>query len=169
MNDPLTPGDESHGLEEQLVSYLDGELEAVEARRVEEALAADPRVRQELRQLERSWELLDELPRTQVDESFTRSTVEMIAVCAEKDLVAARSELPRRKRRAWLLAGGTLLAAAAAGFLFVATLSHRADEQVLLDLPVIEHLDQYRELEDLEFLRALKTKGFLGREGKDDR
>ena len=84
--------EEDRGLTEQLVSYLDGELEGGAVRRVEEALAADPHVRQELWQLDRAWQLLDELPRMQVDESFTRSTVEMIAVQAEQELAAVQAE-----------------------------------------------------------------------------
>jgi anti-sigma factor RsiW len=163
------PEDRDHGLEEQLVSYLDGELEADETRRVEEALSGDPRVRQELRQLERSWQLLDELPRTQVDESFTRSTVEMIAVQAEQELAVVQAQLPRRQRRAWLLAAALVLMAAAAGFLTIGTFSHRADEQLLSDLPVVEHLDQYREVGDIEFLRTLKSRGFAEPEGKHER
>lgn len=168
MNDTQQPGGERHGLEDQLVSYLDGELEAAEARRVEEALAADPRVRQELRELERSWALLDELPRTQVDESFTRSTVEMIAVKAEEDLAAVQASLPQRQRRAWTVVGGTVALAALAGFAAVTFLANRSDEQLLRDLPVIEHLDQYRAVEDIEFLRSLRSRSFPMPDGRGD-
>jgi anti-sigma factor RsiW len=169
MNEPQTPADDDRGLDEQLVSYLDGELDAAESREVEEALAQNPRVRQELQQLERSWQLLDELPRTQVDESFTRSTVEMIAVQAEKDLVAIQAQLPQRRRRVWLVAAGALLTAAVAGFLSSTVLTQRADEKLLSDLPVIENFDQYREVEDLEFLRMLKSQGFLEPKDKHER
>ncbi|HEY1600475.1 MAG TPA: hypothetical protein VGG64_12790 [Pirellulales bacterium] len=169
MNEPQTPADDDRGLDEQLVSYLDGELDAAESREVEEALAQNPRVRQELQQLERSWQLLDELPRTQVDESFTRSTVEMIAVQAEKDLVAIQAQLPQRRRRVWLVAAGALLTAAVAGFLTSTVLTQRADEKLLSDLPVIENFDQYREVEDLEFLRMLKSQGFLEPKDKHER
>jgi anti-sigma factor RsiW len=169
MNEPQTPAEDDRGLDEQLVSYLDGELDAAESRQVEEALARNPRVRQELQQLERSWQLLDDLPRTQVDESFTRSTVEMIAVQAERDLVAIQAQLPQRRRRVWLVAAGALLAAAVAGFVTSTVLTQRADEKLLSDLPVIENFDQYREVEDLEFLRMLKSQGFLEPKDKHER
>ncbi|HVU87177.1 MAG TPA: hypothetical protein VHD36_07645 [Pirellulales bacterium] len=155
-------------LEQQLVGYLDGELDSQEARRVEEALAADPRIREEVWQLERSWQLLEELPRTQVDESFTRSTVEMIALKAEEDLVAIQAEAPRHKRRAWLIAAGLMAVAAAAGFFAVAVIGDRADEQLLRDLPVVENLDQYRAVEDIEFLRMLQSRDFQPQEPKHD-
>ncbi len=156
-------------LDEELVSYLDGELDAQEASRIEEALAANPQVRDQLRQLERSWQLLDELPRTHVDESFTRTTVEMIAVKAEEDLHAIQSELPRRQRRLTVAVVGGLLAAGVVGFAAVAMIAHQADENLLRDLPVIENLDQYREVEDLEFLRMLQARGFGENEANHDR
>jgi anti-sigma factor RsiW len=169
MSESQTPEGQGPGLEEQLVSYLDGELGAGEAQHVEEALAADPRVRQELWRLERAWSALDELPRTQVDESFTRSTVEMIAVQAEQELAVVQAEAPRRQRRLRLLAAALLLAAGAAGFLTIGAFSQRADERLLRELPVVEHLEQYREVGDIEFLRMLKTKGFLNPEERHER
>ncbi|HEY4309724.1 MAG TPA: hypothetical protein VGN12_09765 [Pirellulales bacterium] len=156
-------------LTDQLVSYLDGELDANQARRVEEALAADPRVRQEVWQLERSWQLLDELPRTEVDESFTRSTVEMIALRAEEDLVAVQEQIPQRKKRFGMVAAILLAVAAIAGFFTVNTIARRADEQLLSDLPIVENLDQYREIEDIEFLRTLQSRDFQATEVKRDR
>ena len=169
MNQETSPESQGPELEERLVSYLDGELDANEASRVEQALAADPRVRRELWQLERSWELLDELPRTQVDDSFTRSTVEMIAIKAEADLAVAQASLPERKRRARWLVGLALAAAAATGFLLVAGLRHQANQRLLQDLPIVEKLDQYRDAEDIEFLRLLKAQGFRDQERRNGR
>ncbi|MBI2823294.1 MAG: hypothetical protein HYX69_01235 [Planctomycetia bacterium] len=169
MSESKEPDAGDRGLEEQLVSYLDGELDADESSRVEQAMAADPGVRQELRQLEHCWHLLDELPRTEVDESFARSTVEMIAVKAEEDLETRQAELPRRRRRAWLVAGGSIAAAALVGYFAVSGLSNRTNDELLRDLPVIENLEQYRQVDDIEFLRKLKDRGFLDAEGDHDR
>ena len=151
MSQSPTPDRSQPELAQQLVGYLDGELDAQQARQVEEALAADPHVREEVWQLERSWQLLDELPRTQVDGSFTRSTVEMIALKAEEDLVAVQAQIPQRKRRAGLVGAALLLFAAVAGFFTVATMTQRADNRLLDDLPIVENLDQYREIENIEF------------------
>ena len=93
----------------------------------------------------------------------------MIAVQAERDLVAVQAQLPERRRRIWLVAAGSLLLAAVAGFVTSAMLTRRADEKMLSDLPVIENFDQYREVEDLEFLRMLKTQGFLEPREKHER
>jgi len=168
MSQSSNPPEPHRELEEQLVGYLDGELDARDAHRVEEALAADPHVREEVWKLEQSWQMLDELPRTQVDESFTRSTVEMIAVKAEQDLAEAAELIPQRRRHAWLLAGTIMGCAAVAGFLSVLVLEHRADERLLSDLPVVENFEQYREIGDIEFLRMLRDRGFVQPEVKHD-
>jgi len=161
MNDESIPDAERRDLDEQLVSYLDGELDAAASSQVEHALSQDARVRNELQQLERCWYLLDELPRQEVDESFTRSTVEMIAVRAEEELAVEKDDLPKRRRHAWMLAGGTCLVAAIAGFFAVSRFNDRENRKLLEDLPLVENLDQYRQVEDVAFLRALQAKNLL--------
>ena len=59
------------------VAYLDGELEPHLKSDVESRLAADAQFRQRLQQLEKAWSMLDDLPRVSVDETFTKSTVEI--------------------------------------------------------------------------------------------
>ena len=51
-----------HAHHEELVAYLDGELDAVGTDRIENLLASNPAIRSELRRLEQTWDLLDELP-----------------------------------------------------------------------------------------------------------
>jgi anti-sigma factor RsiW len=166
MNDQFSSEAERPDLDEQLVAYLDGELDADESRRIEEALATDPHVRTQLQQLERSWELMDRLPRAEVDDSFVNSTVEMIAVEAEREVEREQEQLPRRRRRAWLAGGGGILAAAAAGFLLVAHFAPRENDRLLEDLPIIENLEQYRDANDIEFLRLLEKQGVFEPEGQ---
>lgn len=167
MNDTHTPDAERRALDEKLVSYLDGELDSTESSQVEHALAHDARVRRELKQLERCWELLDELPREEVDEDFTRTTVEMIAVQAEQELAEEQAELPSRRRKAWLLAAVSFLMAAMAGFVAVGVFSDRENKKLLRDLPVVENLDQYRQVDDINFLRALQAKNLLPHEAEN--
>ena len=158
--DPLDPT-----IQERLVAYLDGELDAEESRRVEELLVSDPRVRSALQRLDRTWELLDELDAPAVREGLTRTTLEMVAVAAAKDAEAARAEAPRRRRRTWLLAAASLTAAVLAGFLAVLALRPDANRQLLRDLPLLENLDQYREIDSLEFLRLLARAKLFPDEG----
>lgn len=151
-------------LEEDLVAYLDGELDDEASRRIERLLASDAKVRAMLQGLDRSWQLLDRLDRASPDEAFARSTLEMVAVAAEEDLQKQQAQLPRRQRIRWLLGGGWILAAGAAGMLAVALLRPSPNRQFLEDLPILENLDQYRQVEDIEFLRLLDREGLFAKE-----
>ena len=137
---------------ETLVAYLDGELSSAERQRVEQQLATDPAYRAELTRLEQVWGLLDELPRAAADDTFTRSTVAMVAVRA-----AVERAGPPRPNRVWLVWGGGLVLAAAVGF---AALWLRPNENELLlrDLPVIQDLDAYERAGSYEFLELLVQK-----------
>ncbi len=65
----------------------------------------------------------------------------------------SRADAPRRRRR-WLLAvAAGLLAAAAAGFAAVAL--YNPDRQLLQDLPLLENLDEYRQIGSIDFLHRL--------------
>ncbi len=87
----------SDQLDEELVAYLDGELESQAAQRLETMLATDERARQRLSQLAVSWDLLDQLPRATVDDLFTRTTVEMVAVAAEDEIAQSSAAAPARE------------------------------------------------------------------------
>lgn len=169
MSQPL-PSPEPASLDEQLVAYLDGELTPAEREQIEHLLASDPGVRRRLVELERSWELLDELDRPEPDDAFVRTTLEMAAVEAGDDLQATRSQLRALRRRRWL--SGLLAAAGAgvAGFLLVAWLQPDPNAALLRDLPVLEHLDQYRAVGDIEFLELLRDRSpFQPAPGEEDR
>lgn len=156
-NDPanIDPAADPHTLEEQLVAYLDGELDDASSRRIEELLASHPNVRGALEKLQGTWDLLDSLERAHIDEVFTRSTLEMVAVAATDDVEREQAEAPRRRRRRWLIGGAGLLAAAAAGFLGVFLFRPDPNRQLLDDLPVLERLDEYRQIDRVEFLELL--------------
>jgi anti-sigma factor RsiW len=142
-------------LEEQLTAYLDGELGAEDARHVEALLASDSKVRRAMQRLDRTWQLLDELDTSGVDDQFTRSTLEMVTTAAGEEAERVQVEAPRRRRRRWLALGGGLLGAAAAGFAAVALLAPDPDRELIDDLPILENLDEYRQVGDLEFLQLL--------------
>ena len=142
-------------LEEQLVAYLDGELDAESSQRIEELLANDPEVRQTLQRLDRTWEMLDELDQPDVADRFTQSTLEMVVVAATKDMEEARAKAPRQRRRRWALRVAGLLVVGLFGFAVVARVVPDRNQQLIRDLPILENLDQYRQIKDIEFLRML--------------
>ncbi len=164
MSQLSQPSDESPEpavLDEQLVAYLDGELSPEESRRVESLLASDPAVRRRLQGLDCSWQALDELERVPLDNQFTRTTMEMVALAATEDLERNRREKPRQRRRRWLLAGLSLGLAAACGFVVVWFAWPDPDRQLLQDLPLLQRLDEYRQVDDIEFLKMLAREGLF--------
>ena len=48
-------------IDEEIVAYLDGELDMETAAKVERRLADDPRYNARLNQLQRAWDMLDNL------------------------------------------------------------------------------------------------------------
>jgi hypothetical protein len=164
-NLPNSPTDNATPLDEELVAYLDGELEAESSRRIEALLASDAAIRRRLQSLERTWDLLDELDAAPLGEPFTQTTLEMVALAARKDAEQDRTEAPRRRRRLWITLGVALMAAAAAGFLIVAL--YDPDRQLLRDLPLLDDLDEYRQIGSIEFLHRLRDEGLFSKEATD--
>jgi len=152
---PDEPANAALTLEEQLVAYLDGELEPDQSRRIEELLASDAEAQETLQRLDRTWEMLDELERRETGEETVRSTMEMVAAAAEEEVAGLRSSAPARRRRRFALAAGGLLAASLAGFLIVSLFTPDPNRELLEDLPVLENFDAYLEVDDVEFLREL--------------
>lgn len=154
-NDPIT---------DELTAYLDGELDAQSSREIERRLSHDAKYRQKLQELERCWDLLDRLPRADADPSFTQSTVAMIAVTAQEDV--AGESMQRTRRRVWNWWAG--LCASAAAFLIgygaVTVQTGRSNRELLQDLPVIESIDEYRYVGDMQFLEMLDESGLFAEE-----
>jgi len=155
--------------DEELVAYLDGELDDESTRRVENRLRSDETARKELQRLERAWNMLDSLPRCDADESFTKSTVEMLAVEAEGELNEQVSK--RAKRAVWLrgLIALSLMLAGFIGVLLVDRFWPDPNDALLRDLPVVRNLDQYEQVEYIEFLRQLQVDGLFKKDSKKER
>jgi anti-sigma factor RsiW len=152
----------------QLVAYLDGELDSEASSVVERRLSEDADYRRALRQLQRSWDLLDHLPQADVDETFTQSTVALVALQAADDVDRAQTRRTNRERWFGLVGAGSALAAFVAGYLIVTTTASRSNRALLRDLPVIERLDEYRYVDDVEFLRMLHRAGLFPEEEMED-
>ena len=156
-------------LENQLVAYLDGELDEEARRLIDRRLAVEPELREALGRLEQTWDMLDGLEPSSVEDNFTQSTLEMVAQAAAEDVRQESAEAPRRRRRRWLVVSTSMAAAAAAGFLITAMLRPNPNRELLEDLPVLENLDRYREIDDMDFLRLLAAEDLFPAEDNDGR
>lgn len=138
---------------EQLGAYLDGELDAESTLALERRLENETSLRAELEQLSALDGVLDRLPASTVGPAFTESTVEIVALRGVREEKAA----PRR----WAAAAAVLVALAAAGWFgyAVASAGGGYDDQLARDLPLLQRLDAYQNIQDVEFLRLLDSEG----------
>lgn len=131
-----------------LMEYLDGALDATARRRVEERLAAETDLRIKMSVLERSWHALDLLERTGIDRKLAETTLETVIFSAENEMLASPEHLPKRRRSGFfsrsVLVVCFLLFGAWSVFHFVPD----PNLLLLLDMPIIERFDRYRNILD---------------------
>ncbi len=167
MSDELEP---TTAFTEKLVAYLDGELPDAAARDVEQSLASDPKVRAEVEQLNRAWDLLDLLPRPTASGEFSSRTLATLkSAHVPTDLKTAEesaptvllnnhkpSSSPTKRLLVWVTG---LLVVAVLSFVLGRQAQQTSSDPLLDDLPLMENLDLYREVGDAEFLRDFKRRG----------
>jgi anti-sigma factor RsiW len=152
---------EAVSLREQLSAYLDGELDDAARGDVELRIASDPALCEELRRLSKVWECLDDLPRAEADAAFTQTTVEIVALSAQKQIERRRGWLSRTKLMEWGVFGLVFLIAGMLGAVAADLSSPTKDELLFRDLPVIRNLDKYKAVGSVEFLRELHRQGLF--------
>jgi len=161
LDDSSDQDDQVDQESQQIVAYLDGELDSAMNAEIEKRLADDAEFALRLQQLQRAWELLDELPRAKSNIDFTRSTVELIAVSAEDDLQATKNRQTQKKIQSLLIRSGLVSLAIVMGWFIGDWYFGRTQRQLLQDFPVIHQLDEYRLTEDMEFLKQLQDAGLF--------
>ena len=169
MQNESTNNPKSDQLDEELVAYLDGELEPQSTQQLENLLAGDEQARRRLSQLAASWDLLDQLPRANVDDLFTRTTVEMVALAAEDEIAQLQVAAPAKRRRHWIEGALATVAAAAIGFVVVTAALPNQNDSLVRDLPLLMDLDLYRVAGEVDFLKKLQTAGFFTDDATESR
>ena len=157
MNSPKPNNDREL---EELVAYLDGELQPQRRGAVEKRLSKDDTYLKELQSLDNVWSALDELPQATVDASFSRDTIEMVAVAEERDLAKRTTWLPVCRRQQFFFAIVGILAATV-GFAATRLLIPNPNALILNDLPIIEHLDVYAQFPSKNLLQKLHDESIL--------
>lgn len=153
-------------IREQMVAYLDGELAPAERQRLDNLVAANPDLGQELQKLDATWEMLNELPRATVGESFTTSTVEMVALSASRELEVQQLSSKRHKIRQTVVAAIGIGVAGMVGFIVMLWLPSENDE-LIKDYHVINNLEEYMLVQDIRFLERLAESGVFAGEPDD--
>ncbi len=142
-------------LEEELVAYLDDELDEEARRRLERRLTEEPTVRESLRKLTRVWDALETLPRAEVSDSFATTTVEAVVLKEQESQANTFGGRWRKSRDWWLKAGVALAACALVSFVAVRLIFPDPNAQLAADLPILENYEAYRSVESIEFARML--------------
>jgi anti-sigma factor RsiW len=157
----------AESIDEEIVAYLDGELDADAEARVVRRLSDDAAYRARLGQLQQAWDLLDNLRASEADEDFVQSTVAMVAVQAEDEARTMRLQTVRRRNLAWAAAVAVVLASLAGGFAYIRYKLTEPDRKFVRDMPVIEHVDEYRYIDDIDFLKQLAREDLFPAEVDD--
>jgi anti-sigma factor RsiW len=156
-----------------LIAYLDGEADPETKRTLEARLARDPQVRAEAASLNKTWELLDYLPRPTPSATFTSRTMERLS---------GSLPLPAGTRRrlwpSWV--PGTAWAAAVVAALVIgwgagrwqstasdARIHSVLEEEAARHLHAIESQGLYVNVDDLAFLRSLDQPDLFGDDDAD--
>jgi anti-sigma factor RsiW len=146
----LTPNERA-----DLVAYLDGELGEAESRAIATKLAHSATARREVESLEKTWELLEYLPRPKAREDFTaRTLTEVARADLEGGLDSKVSQTLRKVLRGgiWTIAA---FLAFAIGYALMQWVWPNPSERLTRDLPIAEHLDEYRDVGTFDFLKEL--------------
>jgi hypothetical protein len=131
-------------MKDRLEEYVDGLLDAEECKEIENALAQDPALRDELHRVRRFAELMEQLSPTKADAEAVQRIVGRLHV--------------RRRRRAWIVRLGVAATAAAAAWLLVTLLA-----------PHDEHRDRVREQVEAEWLAFGRRLGAIAKERREGR
>ncbi len=139
-----------------LVAYLDGELDPQDSQTLATKLTRSATARREIENLERTWELLDFLPRPRASPSLTsRTLTEALRVEDQGGQLFSQAQgLALVLIRAAVCVAIMLLTL---GLAYVATRWVWPDPtaRLIRDLPIAEHLEEYQDVESLEFLQTL--------------
>jgi anti-sigma factor RsiW len=173
---PNEPGDAPT---EELVAYLDGELDPKAAESVATRLSLDPKLRAEADALQRAWDILDVLPRPRPSAAFATRTVSQVVplppglsgtqYLAGPANTTALLPVVRTGLVFWVVSAFFILVAGAGGYfghLLLAPPKSTAAEPALEDVPLMKNLRLYRNVDDMEFLKKLDSPELFGEEGE---
>ncbi|MCH2212875.1 MAG: zf-HC2 domain-containing protein [Fuerstiella sp.] len=149
---------------EQLVAYLDGELDGEQSAGIEKHLSEDPKLRQLAEELDRTWGMLDALESVEASQEFSAQTMKTVAA-ADMDSQQRFSALVSRFAGSWfnshaLTWFGIGVIGTSCG-LAISLLSGASPEstqaaELLRDIDVLQRYPEYSIVPDVELLRELK-------------
>ena len=158
----VTPRKSNHV--EQLVAYLDGELDDEQSAVIEKQLRKDPKLRKMIEDLDRTWGLLDAIEPVMAGEEFSRRTLKTAAATGSVSLHrglgafgSILSSIISRQALVWFGIGviGTL------GGLGIGVIGGTSEEsshaeQLLRQIDLLQRYPEYSVVPDVDSLRQLR-------------
>lgn len=142
---------------DNLVAYLDGELEDNLTQQIDQVLAKSEVARHEVEALARTWELLDFLPKPAARDNFTERTIATLKVSEVRPRLVDQpwfGYVRRGSIGAVWVAG--LAVCAMLGFYITSRAVPNPQTRLLSNLPLVKDLDLYLEVPDLYFVNELQ-------------
>ncbi len=148
---------------ENLVAFIDGELEQETLRDLQKTLTENPVAQHEIDVLKKTWGLLDYLDRPDASEDVIGNTLTEIQVYQTKSEKFAMPAWWNQVRQ------GFVYFSSVAGILFAVTVGYLTatqwipspTDEIAKDLPVIREYDQLQEIGSLAFLELLQDNNLL--------
>ncbi len=148
-------------LDEEIVAYLDDELEPEARAAFERRLADDPALRARVDAERSAWNALSLLDVAAPNERLPDAVVERLDAETQTELLALTASLRRRRALRALLLGSTALLLAALGFGVFSLLFPDVQTRRERDFRVVERLAQLEIVDDFDYLTALDASGLF--------
>lgn len=148
-------------IRENLVAYLDGELDEDGTLDVERTLTESAEIRLEVEALSKTWDLLGELPSVESSKEFTERTLASIQTASVPELTKPQFGPQIRRNILWASLVVGLVGSAVFGYWMTNRGIPDQTDPLLKNLPVIQKLDVYEEVGNVEYLNELEQLGPL--------
>lgn len=145
---------------DNLVAYLDGELEEDTTQYIDQVLAKSEVARHEVEALARTWELLDLLPKPNATENFTERTLTTLKVSETRTNLTDQPWFTYVRKGAIAVVWVAVLSVAASiGFIATTKWIPNPHDELLTDLRLMKNLDLYLEADSMSFVGELQRMG----------
>jgi anti-sigma factor RsiW len=139
-----------------LVAYLDGELGENEEQILATKLTQSISGRREMEALQRTWELLDFLPRPQASEGLSSRTLTEVRKLDLKGAVFVSAAVSVARHAAVVLVcAASVLVTLGLGYVSARWIWPDSTARLARELSIAEHLDEYQDAGSFEFLEML--------------
>ncbi len=158
------PTSKKPGQLEQLVAYLDGELNDEQSAAMEKRLSENPKLREAADELDRTWSMLDVLGPVTVGEEFSQKTMQTVVTTCSLSEQSSRPSFGKLlfsfatgQALVWFGIGvlGTLVGLGLAGLRSPSKESIQA-MQLLRQIDMLDRYPQYSIIPDVESLQQLQ-------------